>query len=79
VYEAVHSEHERNFWFRSSGADSWLFDLPLANRMQLMEAGLSGRRIVTSETCTGCRADLFFSHRRDGADTGRQLNFMILE
>jgi len=79
VYDAVHSERERSSWFRSSGADGWLFDLPLANRMQLAEAGVPERRIVTSEICTGCRADLFFSHRRDGADTGRQLNFMILE
>ncbi|HOG17798.1 MAG: Laccase domain protein YfiH [Syntrophaceae bacterium PtaU1.Bin231] len=78
VYEAVHSERHRSAWFRKNGAGNWLFDLPLANRMQLVEAGVPEEGIVTAETCTGCRADLFFSHRRDGADTGRQLNFMIL-
>ncbi len=79
VYEAVHSERDRNSWFRNSGAGSWLFDLPFANRMQLVEAGVPDKGIITSEACTRCGADLFFSHRRDGADTGRQLNFMILE
>jgi len=79
VYESVSGLRHRNSWFRRCGANRWLFDLPLANRMQLGEAGLSENHIVMSEVCTRCRSDLFFSHRRDGADTGRQLNFMVLD
>jgi hypothetical protein len=56
----------------------WMFDLPLANRLQLEEEGMDPERIYTSGFCTCCRPDLFFSHRRDGAKTGRHLNFILL-
>jgi YfiH family protein len=56
----------------------WMFDLPLANRIQLERAGMQPGRIFTSGLCTCCRADLFFSHRRDGAKTGRHMNFILL-
>jgi len=56
----------------------WMFDLPLANRLQLEEEGVDPKRIATSGYCTCCRPDLFFSHRRDGAETGRHLNFILL-
>lgn len=41
----------------------------VADRL-LREAGVE--RIDHVEHCTACRQDLFFSHRRDGARTGRQ-------
>jgi copper oxidase (laccase) domain-containing protein len=56
----------------------WMFDLPLANRMQLERAGVSPGRISDDRFCTCCRGGLFFSHRRDGAKTGRHLNFILL-
>jgi YfiH family protein len=56
----------------------WMFDLPLANRFQLEEEGMDPKRISASGLCTCCRPDLFFSHRRDGAKTGRHLNFILL-
>jgi YfiH family protein len=46
-------------------------DLREANRWQLVDAGVSPKRIAVSGLCTKCRADLFFSYRRDGAGTGR--------
>jgi hypothetical protein len=46
-------------------------DLRAANRSQLMEAGVSPRRIAVSTLCTACRTDLLFSYRREGAGTGR--------
>jgi hypothetical protein len=55
-----------------------MFDLPLANRIQLEEEGVDPARISVSGLCTCCRPDLFFSHRRDGAKTGRHLNFILL-
>jgi hypothetical protein len=48
-------------------------DLVAANRAQLLEAGLEAGNIVASELCTACRADLFFSYRREGP-TGRMLS-----
>ena len=46
-------------------------DLRAANRSQLVDAGVSPRRIAVSALCTACRTDLLFSYRREGAGTGR--------
>lgn len=45
-------------------------DLRAIARSKLHAAGVS--RIEDVNLCTSCREDLFFSHRRDGAGTGRQ-------
>jgi len=49
-------------------------DLAAANRWQLVDAGVSPRNIAVSSLCTGCRKDLFFSYRKEGAGTGRMLS-----
>jgi hypothetical protein len=49
-------------------------DLRKANRSQLVAAGLRPKNIYTSDLCTGCRTDLFFSYRREGAQSGRMLS-----
>ena len=49
-----------------------MLDLRAANALQLREIGLDKDRIeVLGDYCTSCRADLFYSHRRDGEPTGR--------
>ncbi|KAF0245394.1 MAG: hypothetical protein FD180_1617 [Planctomycetota bacterium] len=50
------------------GGKTWL-DLKAANAAQLAEAGV--RDIDVCDLCTFCRADWFFSTRRDGQETGR--------
>lgn len=49
-------------------------DLAAANRWQLVDAGINPRNIAVSSLCTGCRKDLFFSYRKEGAGTGRMLS-----
>jgi len=49
-------------------------DLRAANRWQLIDAGVSPRNIAVSTLCTGCRTDLFFSYRKEGARTGRMMS-----
>jgi hypothetical protein len=49
-------------------------DLRKANRSQLLAAGLRARNIFTSNVCTSCRSDLFFSYRKEGALSGRLLS-----
>ncbi len=51
-------------------------DLWLANVKTLLSAGLEHTRIESLGRCTSCEADLFFSHRRDGGRTGRQVGFI---
>jgi polyphenol oxidase len=45
-----------------------------ANKNQLMEAGIPDAQIVVSSLCTQCRADLFYSYRREGKRAGRLLS-----
>ena len=48
-------------------------DLKAVARAQLMSAGLKASAIHDTGCCTACRADLFFSHRREGARAGRMM------
>lgn len=47
------------------------FDLFAANEGQLLDAGLEPAHIFNSRLCTQCRADWFYSWRRDQGRTGR--------
>ena len=49
-------------------------DVAAANRAQIEEAGVPGASIDRVDLCTRCRADLFFSYRRDGAHAGRMIS-----
>jgi polyphenol oxidase len=51
-------------------------DLWSANEVVLREAGVSPERIEIIDRCTACDAESFFSHRRDGPRTGRQVGFI---
>jgi YfiH family protein len=51
-------------------ADGRMLDLRAVARLKLEAAGVG--RIDDVDLCTSCRADLFFSHRRDDGVTGRQ-------
>lgn len=46
-------------------------DLQGTNRNELLLAGLLPEHIELPELCTGCRTDLFFSHRMEQGKTGR--------
>jgi YfiH family protein len=47
-------------------------DLIAASRSMLAKAGVPAGQIFSTDLCTGCRADLFFSYRREGK-TGRMM------
>lgn len=46
-------------------------DIPESNHRQLLAAGLTPDHIESSGYCTGCRTDLFYSHRREPWPSGR--------
>jgi len=56
-----------------AGKNLLRLDLAAVARRQLLEGGLAPGNIHATDLCTACRADLFFSHRRDGAATGRMM------
>jgi polyphenol oxidase len=51
-------------------ANGRMLDLPEVARRLLEGAGVE--RVENAGLCTSCESELFFSHRRDGARTGRQ-------
>lgn len=75
VVEAIRDPHA--FLHRPDWAKPH-FNQARANENQLIEAGISPDRIVTSTLCTQCRADLFFSYRREGKNAGRMLSIIGL-
>ncbi len=79
VFEAMSLQGEAERVLRPGRRQRrWMFDLPLANRIQLEREGIPQGQISAAGFCTCCRQDLFFSHRRDGEKTGRHLNFILL-
>lgn len=51
-------------------------DLRQLNLAQLVKAGVDGERITLIGPCTSCQVKDFFSCRRSGSSTGRQLSFV---
>jgi YfiH family protein len=51
--------------------ESLRLDLWRTNHHQLLMAGLRPEHIESSEICTSCHTDLFFSHRAEHGQTGR--------
>lgn len=62
-----------------NGTGKWLLDLAAANKELLLMAGLSADAIQVSDMCVSCQREWFFSYRRDGAETGRQMGFIMLK
>lgn len=75
----VKSGQPWDFITTDNGEGKWLLDLSGANRRLLIDAGLASGQIQSSDLCVSCNQELFFSYRRDGGDTGRQVGFIMLE
>ena len=56
----------------------YLLDLWEANRATLLARGVHPENIDVAETCTAHNPEGFFSHRRDGARTGRMAGWIQL-
>lgn len=70
VAEAVQcSPFNEDTLLRPGASGRWYFDLPEANRQQLLAVGVC--HIEQANMCTVCHRHEFFSHRGDGATTGR--------
>jgi hypothetical protein len=54
-------------------------DLAAAARLQLLEAGAAPEAVFDTGDCTACRSEWYFSHRRDGARSGRHWAVVSIE
>ena len=57
----------------------WHADLAGFNCQLLQAEGVRKERIALCNLCTSCHSSLFFSHRRDGAKTGRMAAIFYLQ
>ncbi len=64
-------------WLGPGIADGRMLDLREVACRLLERAGVE--RVESSDLCTSCNAELFFSHRRDGERTGRQAGLVWSE
>ena len=67
--------HETPF-LHTQGEGHYLLDLWEANKTLLMEKGVRSENIDVASTCTSDNPEWFFSHRRDGARTGRMAGWI---
>lgn len=58
---------------KKASGDKFLVDLKTANKLQLLEAGLSDISIEVFPECTYQNTDRYFSYRKEGGVTGRML------
>jgi len=57
----------------------WNLDIGTSCVLQLKAEGVTSEHIARTDYCTFSHRELFFSYRRDGGNTGRQMGFIMLE
>ena len=62
---------------RNSGDGKYLLDLPHANKLDALSAGVESKNIFNLEQCTSCHPERWFSYRREGP-TGRLVSLAML-
>jgi YfiH family protein len=67
IFEPIHLKPTR------PPATSFRVDIALANHYELLNEGVLRQNIFATNLCTACYSSLFYSHRRDGARTGRHI------
>ncbi len=82
VGEDVASQFRANYadwpeFMQADGLEKFRLDLKKANRQALEEAGV--RQIALIDLCTCCRADWFFSYRRQKGKCGRMASLLMLQ
>ncbi|MDR3543539.1 MAG: peptidoglycan editing factor PgeF [Desulfosporosinus sp.] len=82
VDERVAAQFRANFhatpFLHTQGEGHYLLDLWEANKTLLMEKGVRPENIDVASICTADNPEWFFSHRRDGARTGRMAGWIQL-
>ncbi len=54
----------------------YMLNLPLENRLQLLDAGVPQAQIELSGICTACESDTYFSYRKEKGCSGRFMSLI---
>jgi polyphenol oxidase len=63
---------------RGKRAGFFILDLIKANQLQFIELGVKEKNIFTTNLCTCCHPELFYSYRREKRESRRQLNLVMV-
>ena len=56
----------------------FMLDLPYINKLQLLKSGVREENIETSDICTSCEVEKFFSYRKEQGCSGRFMSMIGL-
>lgn len=70
---AAPSSGDESAAYAATGPGKYRLNLQECNRQIMIKAGILPQRIELSKWCTGCNADVFFSHRKENGRTGRMI------
>lgn len=76
VAEQFRLNYDKTPFLRPQEDGHYLLDLWEANRRIFLEKGVCPDNIAVAATCTADNPEWFFSHRRDGARTGRMAGWI---
>lgn len=71
VRVAFDGHADSDAWFEADESHHWRLDLWRANRDQLRRAGIPETSIAVASMCTAMNLETCYSHRAEGAQTGR--------
>jgi YfiH family protein len=75
--ELSHSHPQAHLHINYKGTTAWV-NIQAINALQLQSSGLKVVNIESIKRCTSCLPERFFSYRRDGIQSGRQLAIVAL-
>jgi len=79
IYEAFEKAYGGDLPYFSRSGETLMLDIGGANRTFLLAAGLREGNITDVSVCTSCNVADFYSYRKEGGKTGRQLSFIMLK
>jgi polyphenol oxidase len=54
----------------------YMLNLQLLNKLILLKSGVLEQNIHLTSLCTSCHTETFYSHRKEGAPTGRMMSYI---
>ena len=82
VIEQFQRTFDKKHWeqlFYATHTDKYQLNLWEANKIILLEAGISKEHIAVTNVCTACNSDDLFSHRITNGERGNLAAFLALE
>ncbi len=79
VRAAFEKVHGGGLPYFSESGETLALDIGGANKSHLLAAGLKEGNIEDASVCTSCNTGDFYSYRKEGGLTGRQLSFIMIK